>query len=165
MFSQMMRFLDAAISPLLRMTSISYTRTAATPDVFSGRARGMTLLELTVVILVLMSLISVLFIGANAWKKGSDRALCVMNIRNVQTGVRSFSNLYGYNPGDSVPGLQMRVIGPGQFVEEPPACPSSGVYSYGGEEGPDMIPLVNELYVKCSLATTAGHVPVNTSDW
>ncbi|MBC7981098.1 MAG: prepilin-type N-terminal cleavage/methylation domain-containing protein, partial [Armatimonadetes bacterium] len=35
---------------------------------------GMTLLELTVVILVLLSLISILFIGARAWKKGSDRA-------------------------------------------------------------------------------------------
>ena len=35
---------------------------------------GMTLIELTVVILVLLSLISILFVGARAWKKGSDRA-------------------------------------------------------------------------------------------
>ncbi|MGC4017627.1 MAG: prepilin-type N-terminal cleavage/methylation domain-containing protein [Luteolibacter sp.] len=45
--------------------------------------KGMTLLELTVVILVLLSLISILFIGAKAWKKGSDRAGCIMNIRNL----------------------------------------------------------------------------------
>ena len=38
------------------------------------RKAGMTLLELTVVILVLLSLISILFVGARAWKKGSDRA-------------------------------------------------------------------------------------------
>ena len=50
----------------------------------SKRTRGMTLLELTVVILVLLSLISILFIGARAWKKGSDRAGCIMQIRNVQ---------------------------------------------------------------------------------
>ena len=52
------------------------------------RKSGMTLLELTVVILVLLSLISILFIGARAWKKGSDRAGCIMNIRNVQQAVR-----------------------------------------------------------------------------
>jgi prepilin-type N-terminal cleavage/methylation domain-containing protein len=49
---------------------------------------GMTLIELTVVILVLLSLISILFIGAKAWKKGSDRAANVMNLRNVQQAVR-----------------------------------------------------------------------------
>lgn len=49
---------------------------------------GMTLIELTVVILVLLSLISILFIGAKAWKKGSDRAANVINIRNVQQAVR-----------------------------------------------------------------------------
>ena len=57
------------------------------------RKSGMTLLELTVVILVLLSLISILFIGARAWKKGSDRAGCIMNIRNVQQGMRSFQNM------------------------------------------------------------------------
>lgn len=54
---------------------------------------GMTLIELTVVILVLLSLISVLFIGAKAWKDGSDNSNCVMNIRNFQTGARSYANL------------------------------------------------------------------------
>jgi prepilin-type N-terminal cleavage/methylation domain-containing protein len=49
---------------------------------------GMTLLELTVVILVLLSLLSILFVGAKAWKVGSDRAANVMNIRNVQQAVR-----------------------------------------------------------------------------
>jgi prepilin-type N-terminal cleavage/methylation domain-containing protein len=49
---------------------------------------GMTLIELTVVILVLLSLISILFIGAKAWKVGSDRAANVMNLRNVQQAVR-----------------------------------------------------------------------------
>jgi len=147
------------------MNSNFVSRTASLRDVCSGKARGMTLLELTVVILVLLSLISVLFIGANAWKKGSDRALCVMSIRNVQTAVRSFSNLYGYNPGESVPGLQMRVIGPGQFVEQLPTCPSSGVYTYGGDEGAETIPQVGTLYLNCSLATSASHVPTDVSDW
>ena len=56
---------------------------------------GMTLLELTVVILVLLSLISILFIGARAWKKGSDRAANILNIRNVQQAVRGHGNMNG----------------------------------------------------------------------
>ncbi len=125
---------------------------------------GMTLLELTVVIMVLLSLISILFIGANAWKKGSDRTLCIMNIRNVQTGLRSFSNLYGYSPGQSVAGLQSRIIGLGKFVENTPACPSSGTYSYGVMFGVDTIPPTGELYVECSLMSS-GHVPTEYGDW
>jgi prepilin-type N-terminal cleavage/methylation domain-containing protein len=54
---------------------------------------GMTLIELTVVILVLLTLISILFVGAKAWKKGSDRAANVMNLRNVQQAVRGHSNM------------------------------------------------------------------------
>jgi type II secretory pathway pseudopilin PulG len=129
-----------------------------------GSFRGMTLLELTVVILVLLSLISILFVGAQAWKKGSDRTLCIMNMHNVQKGVRSFSNLYGHAPGESVPGLQMRVIGLGRFVESTPACPSSGTYTYGETFGPDTIPPIGEVYLKCSLLTS-GHVPTGFEDW
>ena len=49
------------------------------------RKAGMTLLELTVVILVLLSLITILFIGARAWKKGSDRSTNLINLRNLRT--------------------------------------------------------------------------------
>ena len=132
---------------------------------FSGRPAAMTLLEMTVVILVLLSLISILFVGANAWKKGSDRTLCIMNIRNVQSGIRSFSNLYGHGPGESVPGLQIRIVGLGKFVEQTPSCPASGTYAYGPDFGPDTIPPVGEVYLQCSLSTTSGHVPTDFGDW
>ena len=56
-------------------------------------AKGMTLIELTVVILVLLSLISVLFIGAKAWKDGADRADCIVYIGQFQKGVRSWGNI------------------------------------------------------------------------
>ena len=131
----------------------------------SGRMSGMTLLEMTVVILVLLSLISILFVGANAWKKGSDRTLCIMNIRNVQNGIRSFSNLYGYNPGENVPGLQIRIVGLGKFVEQTPSCPASGTYSYGTAFGTDTVPPIGEVYLQCSLSTTANHVPADITAW
>jgi type II secretory pathway pseudopilin PulG len=64
------------------------------------RKSGMTLLELTVVILVLLSLISILFVGARAWKKGSDRSANIMNIRNTQQAMRGHENMNSLNVGD-----------------------------------------------------------------
>ena len=145
-------------------TPRTYGRKSAGKDCLAAKP-GMTLLELTVVILVLLSLISILFIGAQAWKRGSDRTLCIMNIQNVQKGVRSFSNLYGYAPNQSVAGLQMRVVGLGKFVEKTPACPTSGTYTYGQTFGADIIPPVGELYLSCSLAASERHLPANYADW
>jgi type II secretory pathway pseudopilin PulG len=61
---------------------------------------GMTLLELTVVILVLLSLIAILFVGARAWKKGSDRSANIMNIRNTQVAMRGHENMNQLVPTD-----------------------------------------------------------------
>ena len=63
------------------------------------RLRGMTLIELTISISVLLVLISIVFVGSRAWKRGSDRAVCVLTLRNVQVAARSYQNLYGYNYG------------------------------------------------------------------
>ncbi len=41
----------------------------------------MTMLELTVVTLVLLSLVAILFVGARAWKKGNDEAVRRANER------------------------------------------------------------------------------------
>lgn len=65
------------------------------------RNAGMTLLELTVVILVLLSLISILFVGARAWKKGSDRSANIMNIRNTQQAMRGHQNMRGLTTTDT----------------------------------------------------------------
>jgi type II secretory pathway pseudopilin PulG len=121
----------------------------------------MTLLELTVVILVLLTLVAVLFIGANAWKNGSDRVLCILNLQSVQKGVRSYSNLNGRNPGETVPGLQAEVIGLGRFVEVMPECPARGTYSTTG----DVIPALGSLYLECSISGATAHEPLNAEDW
>ena len=119
------------------------------------RPRGMTLLELTVVIAVLLGLVGILFVGARAWKRGTDRATCIINQSNVQKAVRAASNLGGFNPGQTVSGLEAQVIGPGRFIEELPLCPGGGTYTTGGDRIPDMA----ELYMTCSLAATDGHEP------
>jgi type II secretory pathway pseudopilin PulG len=125
----------------------------------------MTLLELTVVIMVLMTLITTLFFGAQAWKRGSDRALCIIHIQTVQKAVRSYSNLYGYSPGGTVANLQGQIIGLGRFVETTPTCPGNGTYSFGQTYGPDTIPPLGDLYLQCSLAITDQHEPPIHTDW
>ena len=125
------------------------------------RPQGMTLLELTVVILIMLTLVAILFIGANAWKNGSDRVLCILNLQSVQKGVRSYSNLTGRDPGETVPGLQSEVIGFGRFVETMPACPAQGSYTTTG----DLIPPIGSLYLECSLSASGAHEPLNPDEW
>lgn len=124
------------------------------------RGKGMTLLELTVVILVLLSLISILFIGARAWKKGSDNAGCIMNIRNVQQAVRSYQNMNAAAEGATLGSTD--IIGSGNFVEVTPTCPDpSGGYSFLST-----IPTVGTLYMTCDLGGTAGtHQPKTSAGW
>lgn len=134
-----------------------------TPPRRRGLSPGMTLIELTVVILVLLALITTLFIGARAWKRGSDRAGCIMTIRKMQQAVRSYANLSAFNPGQNIApiNLQNALIGPGQYVESTPECPGNGTYTYGG----NVIPATGTLYINCSLATSDNHQPEDTSAW
>lgn len=125
----------------------------------------MTLLEMTVVILVLLTLITVMFFGVQAWKRGSDRAICIVHIQHVQKGIRSYANLYGFTEGSHVPNLHNQVIGLGKFVESAPVCPSGGAYAYGINFGPETIPPIGELYTECSLRTTSEHEPPDHSEW
>lgn len=119
---------------------------------------GMTLLELTVVILVLLSLISILFIGARAWKAGSDRAGCILNIRNAQQGVRSYQNLYGKPEGTALD-MGTDIVGTDGYLS-PPVCPAGGTYDYI-----TYIPFPGELALDCTLATSDRHLPDRFSDW
>ena len=72
-----------------------------TTNLSMKRKAGMTLLELTVVILVLLSLITILFIGARAWKKGSDRSTNLINLRNCQQAMRGHQNTRQLAFGDA----------------------------------------------------------------
>ncbi|MGB6221978.1 prepilin-type N-terminal cleavage/methylation domain-containing protein [Haloferula sp.] len=107
--------------------------------------KGMTLLELTVVILVLLSLISILFIGARAWKKGSDRSANILNVRNVQQAVRGHANMNGIAEGDGATAggaVAATVIFPAYLSEPTPPAPSLAAYTYLGTN-----PAVGELYI------------------
>ena len=125
----------------------------------------MSLLELTVVIMVLMALGGILFFGARAWKRGSDRAVCIIHIQSVQKGIRGYSNLYELAPGDIVPELKKEIVGRGKFMEAVPICPSNGSYSYGRVSGTDKIPPIGQLYLECTLGNLEAHEPPSHADW
>lgn len=129
------------------------------------RASGMTLLELTVVILVLLSLISVLFVGARAWKKGSDRAACVLNIRNAQQAVRGYANMNNINEGGSF--TESDVFGAGKVMNNTVAdlkCPQEGAGAYSAAAS-GVVPNVGVLYLACEAAGSDSHVPTEYANW
>ena len=127
----------------------------------------MTLVELAIVIVVLLTLVTILLIGARGWKKGTDRARCIVNIRQMQLSVRAYASFRGLSPGhdlsqDSPPvTLLGELVGPGNYVPSLPTCPSDGLYFYGG----DVVPEFGMLYMTCSLGMSAGHQPENYDDW
>jgi len=137
---------------------------------------GMTLLELTVVILVLLSLISILFIGARAWKKGSDRAASILQIRNVQQAVRSYANMNGKNPGDLTAVTKADLFGAGKFLENDPTAvgkhPGGSTYLFV-IAAETTIPAIGTLYMKTGGAVPTGGELITyydpaagtTSDW
>ncbi|WP_411826893.1 type II secretion system protein [Luteolibacter sp. AS25] len=124
----------------------------------STRHNGMTLLELTVVIFVLLSLISILFVGARGWKRGSDRATCVMNIRQAQLCLRSHQNVNGLSQGTTI-NMFTDILGPDSYLSVP-TCPAGGNYNYIA-----YIPAQGELAMWCSLAATQEHEPALFGDW
>ena len=126
------------------------------------RKSGMTLLELTVVILVLLSLISILFIGARAWKKGSDRAANVLNIRNVQQAVRAHANVRGLAIGATLASTD--IVGSGKYLNAVTAPNTDITYAYG-----TTIPAIGTLYLQatCAAGTDVDYAPTtgSYSEW
>lgn len=134
---------------------------------------GMTLIEITVVILVLLTLISVLFIGASIYKKGADRAACILNIRNIHQAVRADQNLTN-KTADGVNGtggtsLDLpNVIFSSDTVERyltEPTCPTdAGVYSATAR-----YPQTGIAAVTCSTnglnLGLGDHFPADVSGW
>ena len=132
-----------------------------------GLRPGVTLIELSVVVLVLLLFIAMTFVGVTAWKRGSDRAGCVMNIRHVQMAVRGYARVQSLQPGDDtgalVPpvNLTSQLIGPGKYVPSQPLCPGNGFYGLGG----NTVPAVGSLYMTCSLEASDGHAPSDHGTW
>jgi competence protein ComGC len=122
---------------------------------------GLTLIEVTLVIAVLLGLISVLFIGVAAYKKGADRAECLVNSASVQKAVRAYANIYQLNPGDSLIHTT-RLVGSGGMFETEPACPQYGAYLWETQ-----VPAIGTPYIDCWDPNNSAeyHYPQNTAGW
>ncbi|RYD22837.1 MAG: type II secretion system protein [Verrucomicrobiaceae bacterium] len=135
----------------------------------------MSIIELTVVIAILLTLISILFIGSRAWKRGSDRSSCVLTLRNVQVATRSYQNMYGYNYGgrpyadNGTQDIASHLYSKG-YIEQRlfqqavgmASCPSGGHYEI---TTPDVFPAQGELFMTCSLSDAESHMPSAHADW
>ncbi|WP_035610291.1 type II secretion system protein [Haloferula sp. BvORR071] len=145
------------------------------PPLRSSKRSGFSLLELTVVIAVLLSLTTVLILGARAWKKGADRTGCILTIRNVQTSVRSYQNLYGYEAGGmpyaegGSQDIAAHMFAKGYIsgktydeVQGMEACAGGGHYVRAHA---DVFPLPGQLYINCSLNALESHAPDLSLDW
>ena len=133
------------------------------------RANGMTLLELTVVILVLLSLISILFVGARAWKKGSDRSANIMNVRNVQQAARGYENMNQLSVGAAIPSATV-LFGDDGYLKAPtpPAGGEAAAYTYSDVVGAPGDIFVTNAATACGDGTywyTAAEEAAKTSDW
>lgn len=104
--------------------------------------------------LTLLSATSTLFVGARAWKKGSDRSACIMQTRNVQQAIRGHQNMNAIDNG--APINWNDIFGPDGYLPKP-TCPLGGTYTFV-----DTYPPVGTLACQCSHAD---HVPENHEGW
>lgn len=128
------------------------------------RKAGMTLLELTVVILVLLSLISILFVGARAWKKGSDRSANIMNVRNVQQAARGYENTNQLKLNDPI--VKTKLFDPATGYLKEPESPLGAAYTYSEVVGdPGDLYITNPAVDGADYWYTAAEVTEKCSDW
>lgn len=127
------------------------------------KVKGLTLIEITLVIAVLLGLISVLFIGVSAYREGSNRAKCILNISSYQKAVRSYQNLYEASGNYDVEDI----AGTGNLLETFPSCPSNGTYTPLSNATSVAFPAVGTAALVCSLNADADgqHRPANTEGW
>ncbi len=129
--------------------------------------RGTTLIELTVVISMLVSLISALFMSARYYKEAADRAACVTLLSQYQKTIRGYENLNNLSAGDSMPAADF--YGEGNPFETEPSCPlGNGKYKILGE-----IPIVGVPFASCVDYDSANgtkdksqaHTAENAANW
>ena len=129
--------------------------------------KGLTLLEVTVVILVLLTFVSILFVGARAWKRGADRAANVTNIRNAQQAARGHQNMGNLPIGATL--TEAMIYGQDGTTKylKKPEPPAPAIVTYAGL---GTVPPIGELWLQASYQdeaaeTAYGMGNIDTSEW
>jgi type II secretory pathway pseudopilin PulG len=121
----------------------------------SRRANGMTFLEVMVVLVVMLSLVGILFVGARNRLKGSDRAANIMNIRNVQQAVRAEQGVNGLLCGAPLPASEIFGTPAKEgYLKQPTPPVYSLTYTFG-----TTVPDIGTLYLNVSGANAAEYAP------
>lgn len=125
----------------------------------------MTLLELTVVIVVLLSLIAILFVGARAWKRGSDHSANIINIRNVQLAVRAHANTQALAIGSRL--VDSDIIGPNKYLIAvfPPNLEINYVDKFSDEVPPIGTLYLTPEYTNAVASSDFAPVPGSYTEW
>jgi type II secretory pathway pseudopilin PulG len=120
--------------------------------------RGMTLVELTLVISTLLGIAGLTLFGSAHFKEGANRALCLHQTANIQKAMRSYCNLHQIEPDSKIEDLQELVVVESGFLATEPRCPSGGIYSYYKGR----VPNIGTPFARCSHPD---HVPKDTHSW
>ena len=106
--------------------------------------KGVTLIELSVVIAVILVLISVLFVGASYYRTSANRAACVINSTSIKKAADSYMNIQ--NATTVTTANLTATTGP--LPAGLPTCPDKGAYTIS-------IPVtgVASSLVTCGFAT------------
>ncbi len=124
---------------------------SSSPQKTSGSRRAGTILRCICLVGLILSLI----LGAKAWKDGSDRMGCSLNIRNVQQAVRAHHGMNSLRLGDPI--NWSKIIGPGKMIDHEPVCRAGGTYTFS-----KVHPEIGKLACTCSHPD---HVPEDHQYW
>src|SRR6186997_2366370 len=113
------------------------------------QAAGMTLIEISLVIALLLGLIAVVFLGIGSYRKGSDKAKCKMQLAAAQKAIRAQANFQNLDIGATY--ATTDAFGAGKALETEPTCPSGGTYTWTGA-----IPAVGSAYGACDFTDPDG---------
>jgi competence protein ComGC len=126
----------------IKMNAVAFRTTLRRPA-------GVTLIEVSLVIALLLGIVVLLFIGVGSLRKGSDKAKCKMQLASVQKVVRAQANFKDLAPG--VTFATTEAFGAGMAMENAPSCPAGGAYTWLGA-----IPSIGNAYGACDFADTDG---------
>ena len=129
--------------------------------------KGVTIIELTVIIAVILLLVSTLVLGGKYYMNSSHRSACITNINGIHKAIRSAQNIEHLPTGASI--TMGDIVGAGKALPKMPQCPqSSGSYILADKVAP-----VGTVMVFCqeydpavgSVDSSLDHSPGVTTTW
>lgn len=106
--------------------------------------KGLTLIEVSLVIALLLGLISIVFIGIGSYRRGADKAKCKMQLSQIQKTVRAHANFNNLSIGAAF--AEADAFGAGKPISAAaPVCPSGGTITWSAT-----IPAIGTPYGNCA---------------